>query len=262
MSLLEKYEKGRRVRGAWWNDLIDRLAGRRGLVLPASYVIFKETINATDYYLALNAKIGNIDFGGQNNAGKVDGTNASAVIQAVINTLTGGGKIFIKAGDYSLSETLLVKFNNLVIAGEGRRTHLKLDGIQTVISLGTSSDCVVRELSVDAGGINISEAVNPSIVRCWINGILTNVEKGTSSQMGEVKIEAETASLKSGTCSFGITFPKIPYVQTTIEKPTPPSVDWGRVWADKVTKSQFTWFVEIMQGQVNGKVYLIWKAQV
>jgi len=72
-------------------------------VLEPSYVIFKETIGATDYYFAQNGKTGAIDYGGQSNAGGVDGTNASAVIQSAINALTSGGKIFVKEGIYWLS---------------------------------------------------------------------------------------------------------------------------------------------------------------
>jgi hypothetical protein len=64
----------------------------------ASYVI------STDgtYYYAVRYD-GYLAFGGPNNRGGVSGTDASAVIQAVLNALPNGGKILIKNGFYNLN---------------------------------------------------------------------------------------------------------------------------------------------------------------
>jgi len=97
MGLLEKYEKGRRVRGAWWNDLINRLAGRRGLITGNSITIFKDG----DYAVALN------------NIGEelISDKDHSKVIQTGLNSLVNGGKVFIKGGTYILNDYLSLKSN-------------------------------------------------------------------------------------------------------------------------------------------------------
>jgi len=77
--------------------------------LPASYIIYKETVGTVDYYFAQNGRTGAIDYGGQNVAGGVDGTDASAVIQAATNALTSGGKVFVKEGIYWLSSSIELK---------------------------------------------------------------------------------------------------------------------------------------------------------
>jgi len=95
-------------------------------VLEASYIVFKQTINAIDYYFAQNGKTGAIDYGGQNNAGGVDGTNASVVIQSAINALSSGGKVFIKEGTYLLSTPIVIEKSDITLVGESWATILKV----------------------------------------------------------------------------------------------------------------------------------------
>ncbi|MHA1289763.1 MAG: hypothetical protein ACTSPB_20460 [Candidatus Thorarchaeota archaeon] len=93
-----------------WNALLDH-----GLEKTASYVIRKNG----SYYEAINGSTGKIDYGGQNNAGGVDGTDAAAVIQAAVDTLTNGGKILIKKGKYDINSRIEIRSEGLIFEGEG-----------------------------------------------------------------------------------------------------------------------------------------------
>jgi len=80
------------------------------------YLIYK---SGSDVY-AINGDTCVVDYGGSLDNGGVDGANASAVIQQAINALpSDGGKIFFKAGIYSITQTIIGRLN-LVIEGEGR----------------------------------------------------------------------------------------------------------------------------------------------
>ncbi len=81
----------------------------------ASYIIFKD---------------GNIIYAKNGITGKVEfqGSDASVVIQSAIDTLTNGGKIFIKAGTYTINSNITVP-QGLIIEGEGEQaTMLGLTG--------------------------------------------------------------------------------------------------------------------------------------
>jgi hypothetical protein len=75
------------------------------MVETASYIIFKDDST----YYARNGTTGSIDY---------YGINASTVIQLTINTLPNGGKIFLRAGNYSISATILVQTDSIFIEGE------------------------------------------------------------------------------------------------------------------------------------------------
>jgi hypothetical protein len=78
----------------------------------ASYVIWTDGTNV----YARNGKTGAIEF---------SGSNACTVIQSAINALTSGGKIFIKAGTYTVTTWIDLGFkSNIVIQGEGDYTKL------------------------------------------------------------------------------------------------------------------------------------------
>jgi len=78
----------------------------------ASYVIWTDGTNV----YARNGKTGAIEF---------SGSDAAAVIQSAINALTGGGKIFIKAGTYTVITWIdLGNKINIVLQGEGDCTKL------------------------------------------------------------------------------------------------------------------------------------------
>lgn len=76
--------------------------------LPASYVVFK---NTTATYM-VNGTTGAVDW---------SSTDDSAVINACIENLTSGGKIFVKSATYTLTSRITLK-ENIWIAGEGWTT--------------------------------------------------------------------------------------------------------------------------------------------
>jgi len=86
-------------------------------VKPASYIIFKDgsTIKA------VNGTTGAIDY---------SGTDAATVINNAIAALTSGGVVFIKAGNYVLTTSILIGLPNITLAGEG---------VDTVISCTANS---------------------------------------------------------------------------------------------------------------------------
>jgi len=84
-------------------------------VSPASYIIFKDTIGATDYYFAQNGKTGEIE--------SYD-TDASTVIQYAIDTLSNGGIIKISdANTYTISSTVNVNENIILDLGAATIVH-------------------------------------------------------------------------------------------------------------------------------------------
>jgi len=125
-----------------WNALLDH-----GLVDTVSYKIRKNG----EYYEAINGNTGKIDFGGANNAGGVDGTDASQVIQSAIDALYGaGGRITIKAGEYLLSASIRIQrataddpSSYIILEGEGESTVLKFkqtDASNCIEILGVSNE--------------------------------------------------------------------------------------------------------------------------
>lgn len=119
---IEKYVKGRRIKGATTNKLIDNQNYfiDHAFEKPASYIV---RVNGS-YYEAIDSSIGKIDYGGSGNAGGIDGTDASAVIQAALNNLTSGRtwqeKVLLK-GDIDLNNTGEIELvSNSIIEVQGR----------------------------------------------------------------------------------------------------------------------------------------------
>lgn len=100
-------------------------------IIPANFVIWSEVYEEKDgvtetIYKAFDCKRGVIRF---------KDTDANTVIQAAIDALTGGGKIFIKAGTYTLSSTISL-VSNIGIIGEGiTATKLKVEDNANLTSL-------------------------------------------------------------------------------------------------------------------------------
>lgn len=106
-----------------------------------SYTIYKEgsTYYAKDAY-------GAIDF---------SGTDASTVIQSAVNTLVNGGKIFIKAANYPISNTISIPFGGIVIEGEGWSTILEaVNNFNKNIIEITGDYCEVKDLRINGNKAN------------------------------------------------------------------------------------------------------------
>ncbi|MGQ9624808.1 MAG: right-handed parallel beta-helix repeat-containing protein, partial [Candidatus Bathycorpusculaceae bacterium] len=125
----------------------------------ASYVI--ETDGT--YYWAMK-DTGQIVYGGASNAGGVNGTVASSVIQAVLDAvrISGGGRVFIKDGTYVLKSMLKIG-SNTVLEGESWQTILQMTAdVQTEYNDATirnynayntniDSNIVIKNLQISGG---------------------------------------------------------------------------------------------------------------
>jgi hypothetical protein len=130
-------------------------------------------INQTgNTHYAINGSTGQTDYGGPSDAGGVDGASASAVLQAALDDVrdAGGGKVFLKNGNYSLSTNLKVG-NNTILEGESWNTILtgptdlttwtciiENERVRTVYA---NSFITIRNLQIDGQ----KDSINPSATR-------------------------------------------------------------------------------------------------
>jgi hypothetical protein len=102
-----------------------------------------------DEIYAKNGRTGEIEFGG---------TNASTVIQQVINALRDGGKkgiVFIKEGHYILSDSLNVS-SGITIRGSGRRWHYE-EGGTTLEANFTSLKPIIQGTGEDVHNFKLED---------------------------------------------------------------------------------------------------------
>jgi hypothetical protein len=91
-----------------WNQLLDH-----GLEGRGAYLIRQNG----SYIEALSSSTGNITYGGADNAGSIDGTDASDVINAALNALaSSGGAVYIKKGDYTITSQIVLPNSGYDIA--------------------------------------------------------------------------------------------------------------------------------------------------
>ncbi len=118
----------------------------------ASYIIFKD--GNTIY--AKNGTTGKIDY---------SGTDASTVIQSIVDTLTAtGGRIYFKAGVYRINSTLIIpSTGNIIMEGENRYTTQLLGSstLTNMIIVGNEikqvSSFILRDIRIDGGGSSICD---------------------------------------------------------------------------------------------------------
>jgi len=132
----------------------------------ASYIV---RVNGV-YYEAIkggtSSGAGTIVYGGLDNIGGVDGTDASAVLQAIVTAMVGGGVLFIKAGEYNLTIGILIAPNTtgLNIIGE-KSTKLiypddtdELHVFYTATSgTGTYNHITISNLEFDGNSSGVTE---------------------------------------------------------------------------------------------------------
>ena len=128
----------------WYTWLSGTLYNRTDvLVFPeqtATFIIFgKDADNdgVYDVVYAKNTTSGQIQYGGEWDAGGVYGANASAVIQAAIDALPAdGGTVFLKTGLYELTNMLKVPQKVSLIGESQKSTILKaISSMDAVITL-------------------------------------------------------------------------------------------------------------------------------
>ena len=88
-----------------------------GLVKPYTYIMY----SGSNYFWAENGSTGLVDFGGSANAGGVDGTSATNVLQSAVNASLHGGVVFVKPGIYPITASIDCKLTRgTTIQGSGR----------------------------------------------------------------------------------------------------------------------------------------------
>lgn len=144
------FSDGQKMTSTEWARLIQSV--------PASYVVWKD---GTTYRAECLLK-GGTDY---------SGTDATTVIQAAIDALTSGGKIFLRAGEYVLSSVrpvtgvtyktaLLIESDGISIVGEGKKTVLKLGNNMNanVIDIEKAAtsvyDVLIADLAIDGNKAN------------------------------------------------------------------------------------------------------------
>ena len=120
---------------------------------PASYIIFKDG----DLVKAKNGLTGEIEF---------SGSDAATVIQAVINELTNGGRIFLRKGTYNITSTITISNPKILIEGSGTATQLAIaSGVNPAIVVKKDYICL-RKLYITCSDTenDIIKVENPAAV--------------------------------------------------------------------------------------------------
>jgi parallel beta-helix repeat protein len=125
----------------------------------AKYVVRKNS----SYYEAIqggtSSGAGTIAFGGAGNAGSTDGTSFHAVIEAAINS-GSGGRVHIRGGDYALDDTIDVGQSNTWISGEGNDTVItQATADKHAFSFTTKSGCRLSSLYLYGTGADTGSGV-------------------------------------------------------------------------------------------------------
>jgi hypothetical protein len=140
-------------------------------VETASYIIFQE--NGMIY--AKNGKTGKIEF---------SGADAATVIQSAINALTNGGKIFIKAGTYTLTAPLLFDDGDYmnkewILSGEGIATKFYCNTANVnAIEIKNATRVTLENFRIEcgsSGGHGIALINDPSDLASIRRGKLSNL---------------------------------------------------------------------------------------
>jgi parallel beta-helix repeat protein len=140
--------------------LIDKTV--RDLHEESSYIIFQEG----GLVHAKNGGTGQIDF---------SGPDAAAVIQAAINALTNGGKIFIKSATYVIKTTLIISHSGIEVVGE-RGAVLKpysASEPDPLIRVANVDSVRISNLKLDGGtaytkGVEVYNCTNFKMFNCEV----------------------------------------------------------------------------------------------
>ena len=136
----------------------------------ASYVIYKQG----NVIYAKNGETGAVEF---------SGTDAATVIQQAIDALTSGGKIFIKAGTYTLTNSLTLKPGVSIEGVFPRRKNIEPgapDGSAAVIEGGT----VFEAASSDIVALTGNNLIGVELRNLAFKGFKRAMEFGAKDTLG------------------------------------------------------------------------------
>jgi len=124
----------------------------------------------------------------QDDKGRVrfSGTDASTVIQSAIDALTNGGKIFIKAGTYTITTSLSIDKHRIIFEGESLETRLKGSGNIDLIKLSfPAGEDVLKRVTIKNMRLeNESESVGGNIITSK-----ATIPDGSGKRLYNLKIE-------------------------------------------------------------------------
>jgi len=102
-----------------------------------------------------------------------DGVDDDVEIQQAVDALPAtGGKIFIYAGDYHLSNAISRSIDNIWIEGAGKGTYLAYNASTPVINAGARNAWIISNLRTDVGGVYVSLATQCILQNVWIDTTL------------------------------------------------------------------------------------------
>jgi len=122
----------------------------------ASYIIFGDDTNGdgtVDVIFAKNGATGQIMYGGLGDAGGVDGSNASAVLQALANVSNEGDIWLIKNGLYNV-DSFVTFASGVYIIGESWKTILNFSSVASYFRLYPSGggNFTLKNIAVNGSG--------------------------------------------------------------------------------------------------------------
>ena len=127
-----------------------------------------------------------------------DGVDDNVQVQAALDDLPStGGKLVIYGGNYSFSATVSRPINNITFEGSGKSTYLTYNASTPLISAGSQTGWVFRDIRTDAGWLTL--AGDTVVVDCWNAGALTYVGGDSHSNRNilDTITEAFTTALKA-----------------------------------------------------------------
>ena len=88
-----------------------------------------------------------------------DGVNDDVQFQAALDALpAGGGKIAVLSGTYVFSAAVSRAIDDVTIEGVGKASYITRDGVNPLFDVGTQDNWVFRDISFDAGDVDVSDA--------------------------------------------------------------------------------------------------------
>ena len=113
-----------------------------------------------------------------------DGVNDDVQVQAALAALPlVGGRVEILSGNFVFGATIGRAVNNVTIEGLGNSTYIAWNAASPLISLGATSGWVIKNMRLDAGGINFGTATNYIFDNVWIGTVYYPANPRTSAKI-------------------------------------------------------------------------------